>query len=136
VCQPLVRRREARLGFDAIKDRDTLNRLLGDGRLFAVPDIEELASAVRPARDLGDRPVRAKIRGAPIVERLEAGIAIGLQEAAEAGEMPRRVLATAIRTVEVRICGEIKESYIAEERRNRISKALGATRGSEVTLGM
>jgi hypothetical protein len=84
-------RRKARLGFDGVEGCDTLDRFLGDWRLLAIPDVEELVPAVRPACDLGDRPVRAEICGAPIVGRLEAGIAIGLQEAAEAGEVPCRM---------------------------------------------
>jgi hypothetical protein len=41
------------------------------------------------------------ICGTPIVERLKAGIAIGLQEAGEFREMACRMLAAAIRAVEV-----------------------------------
>ena len=32
------------------------------------------------------------------------------------------------------ICGEIKELHFAQERRIRIAKGLGTTRGREVTL--
>jgi len=69
--QPLAWRREARLGLDGIESGDALDRLPGNRRLLAVPDIEELAPAVRPARDLGDRPVGAKaaIGGALIMGR-------------------------------------------------------------------
>ena len=101
--QPLAWRREACLGLDGVESGDTLDRLLGNRRFLAVPDIEELASAMRPARDLGDRPVGAAVAfgGALIIQRLEPGIAIRLQEATEVRQVPRRMFAAAIGAVEV-----------------------------------
>src|SRR5512132_2735751 len=61
-------------------------------------DVVELAPDVRPARDLdggGRLPLLRR------VEIVEPGIAVGLQQAAEAGEVRPRMLALAIRAVAV-----------------------------------
>src|SRR5206468_9563978 len=66
-------------------------------RLLVVPDIEELAPAMRPACDLGD----ARVRSRAIIECLEPGVGVSVQEAIEAGQMSRRMFAAAIGTVKV-----------------------------------
>ena len=54
------------------------------GGFAQVGQLEELAPAMAPARRLGDRPRLALA----VVEIVEPGIGIGLQDAGIAGEMP------------------------------------------------
>jgi hypothetical protein len=52
---------------------------------------------MRPARDLDQRRRAARVG---FIEAVEAGIAVGVQEAATAGEQSPRMLALAVRRVE------------------------------------
>ena len=75
-----------------------LQGLARDRRLVGGMDVKEVAPRMRPAGDLGhDR--RLPLGG--LVERPEAGIAIGLQEALEAGQMRARMLAFAVGRVAI-----------------------------------
>ena len=69
-----------------------------DRRIARDMDVVELAPHMRPAGDLGHG------RGLPVrglIERPETGIAVGLQEAVEAGQVRARMLALAIGRVAI-----------------------------------
>src|SRR5277367_1167362 len=63
-----------------------------------LPLVEEPAAAMCPTRYFGDRTRRSPLR---TIQRLEPGIAVGLQEPAECGHVRSWMLATAVGTVEV-----------------------------------
>src|SRR5690606_7231249 len=73
---------------DGIEAGDAPDCLLGDRRCLSAMDVDELAAHVGHAGDLAD--------GAGAVEVVEAGIAVGMHEAARAGEMVLRVLSLAV----------------------------------------
>ena len=85
---PPVRRRAPGLLLDGIEPGDAPDGLLGDGRALGAMHVDELAADMGHAGDLAD--------GAGAVEFLEAGVAIGMHPAAEAGEVVLRVLALAV----------------------------------------
>ena len=87
-CLPsLVRRPAANLGFDAVQCADAVERLLGDRRCRGLMHVEELAPDVRPAGDLDHVAVE---------QGIEAGIAVGMQEALEGLQVRLRVLTLAV----------------------------------------
>ena len=77
-------RKTVDLTLDGEQDIDTLDRLGCDRRLAEPREIEELASAVRPARGLDDRTFLA----IGMVELAEPGVGVGL-----VGRVPRATLA-------------------------------------------
>ena len=88
------------LGLDLEQPGDPLQRLLGDRRAGCGMHVEQLSAAVGPTRDLGQaRSIAAHRIG--LVETVEAGIAVGVQEAMAAYEQRACMLAFAIRRVEV-----------------------------------
>ena len=76
-------------GLDRIKARDPPDRRLGNGRALRLVYVDELAPDMRHAGDFGDL--------ARTEQRLEAGIAIGMQEAAIALQMGGGVDALPVR---------------------------------------
>src|SRR5258708_13736719 len=96
--QTLDDRGGLRLRLDHIERRDPIERRLGDRRLRRFPHVEELASAMRPARYFGDWP---RLGAGGIVERLKTGISVGLEKAGEPRQMSRRVLAAPIGAEEI-----------------------------------
>src|SRR4051794_18507663 len=98
VFNPLGGRGEPGLVLDDIDCGDTVERLLGDRRFCLLPHVEYLAPAMRPAGNFDDR---AWLGAGGVVHRLEAAIAVGLEEAGEAGHVRRRALAAAVGVVEV-----------------------------------
>jgi hypothetical protein len=85
-------------GFDLEQRGDPLQRFLGDGRAGRGVHVEQLSAAVRPACDLDER---RRATDSELVEAVEAGISIGVQEAATTLEQRARVRALAVRRVEV-----------------------------------
>ena len=88
-----VGRQAARLVLDRVEGGDPQKRLVGKRCAVPLVDVEELAPDMRPAGDLADR--------AGPVELAEAGIAVGLQDAAEAAKMALRMDALAVGAVAV-----------------------------------
>src|SRR5258708_3824722 len=75
---------------------DAANRLDRQWRLPQIGQHKELAPAVGPARRFGD-PAGSALG---VVEIIEAGIGVGLQDTDPAREMPARMLATPVTRVE------------------------------------
>ena len=110
--EPFERRLAVDLSFD-VEDRiDALHRLerhrRDDGKLAAclggdVGEHEERASCMRPAGGLSDRPSLA----ARLVQSVETGVAVGLQDAAIAVQVTLDVLAGAVARVEEHCRGRI-----------------------------
>jgi hypothetical protein len=78
---------------DLVERRDALQRGGGKRRAGGGVEVEELAPHMRPARHLAHSVLP--------IELVEPGIAVGLQDAVEAGEMAQRVLGAAVRAVAV-----------------------------------
>jgi hypothetical protein len=87
------------LGFDLEQPRHLLQRLLGDRRTGGGVDLEQLSPAVRPACDLDQPSVAAARVG--LIEAVEAGVAVGVQETMAAFEQRPRMLALAVGRVEI-----------------------------------
>lgn len=68
------------LCFDLIELADAFQQISGKRRRLGGVDVEYLAPEMRPAGDLGDT--------VGVVELVVSRIAIGLQVAAEAGQLP------------------------------------------------
>jgi hypothetical protein len=77
---------------DIEQSADAVKRLLGQWRSGEV-HVMEFAPHMRPAKYLGDIGGRT---AAGLVQRAEAGEAVGVQEAAEPGQVPARMLAFAV----------------------------------------
>jgi hypothetical protein len=91
-------RRQATGGvLDTVERADLLQRLAGKRRAVGLVEIEELAPDMSPAGDFADP--------AGLVQFAEAGIAVGLQDAAEAAEMALRTDALAVGAVAVEYRG-------------------------------
>jgi len=84
----LVRRAAADFLFDGVEFADARERLLGDLRFPRDADVEELPSRVRPAGGFENEAL--------LVEFVEAGIAVRLQNALEGFEMGLAMLALAV----------------------------------------
>src|ERR1700687_3327561 len=93
--QALLWRLAAKLRLDGEQFGDPLQRRLGDRRLGGGMHLVELASGMRPAGDL-DQRCRAAWR-IGLAQPVEAGVAVGMQEAATAGEQRPGMLALAVR---------------------------------------
>jgi hypothetical protein len=85
---PIVRRMTTPVLLDGVEPGDALDGLLGDDRALRLEDVDELAPNVGQAGDLA--------HAARPIEFVEAGIAVGMDPALVAGQMPRRVLALAV----------------------------------------
>ena len=97
----LLRQAAADLLFDAIERTDPAQRLLGDRRLGGLEDLKMLAPRVRPACGFQQR-----VAGS-VVQAVESGVAIGLQNAAEILQVLTRMFTLAIRRVAQQHCGWI-----------------------------
>src|SRR5437660_3830670 len=75
---------------------DAANRLDRQWRLPQIGQHKELAPAMRPARRFDD-PAGSSLG---VVEVIEAGIGVGLQDSGPAREMPARMLAAAVARIE------------------------------------
>jgi hypothetical protein len=95
---PHLRRQAIGGTLDVEQLSDAIERFFGERRSGEV-DVMEFASHMRPTKHLGDGGGLAAIG---LVKRAEAGITIGMQEAAESGQVPVRVLASAIGRVAVK----------------------------------
>ena len=69
---------------DLVECRDAPQRDGGERRAGGDVEVEELAPDMRPARHLDHRVLP--------IELVEAGIAVGLEDAVEAGEMAQRMI--------------------------------------------
>src|SRR5208283_3048801 len=98
VFNPLGDRRKPGFVLDGIDRGDSIERLLGDRRLRRFPHVEYFSSAMSPAGNFRDR---AWLAAGGSVQRLETGVAIGLEKTGECGHVGRRMLATTIRAVEI-----------------------------------
>jgi hypothetical protein len=87
------------LAFDGEDGGDLLQRLTGDGRLGLDVFVEELAPRVGPARDRFQP--RAAALGVRLIELVEAGVGVGVQEAARRRQQGLGVLALPVRRVAV-----------------------------------
>ena len=95
-CQPVAGREAVNRALDREELVDAADRRDRKWRLAQIGQLEELASAMAPARRLGDRPGFAPA----VIQIAEPGIGIGLQDAGIAGEMPGGMLAGAIARAE------------------------------------
>ena len=100
---PLLGCRAVDLGLDRKDLVNAAHRLDGARRLVQIGQLEEFASAVRPAGCLGDRPRTAL----GLAQFAKPGIGVGLQDPGPAGEMPARMLTAAV-------------ARVAEQRRRRV----------------
>lgn len=85
---------------DIEQTADAVERLLGQRRSGEV-DVVEFAPHVRPTENLSNVRGLAAIG---LVKRPKAGIAVGVQEAAELCQVPARMLALAIGRIAVDHC--------------------------------
>lgn len=90
---PRRRALAADLALEGIQLPDAPDGLGGKRRAVGHVDVVELAPHVRPAGRLHDPAI--------LVERTEAGIAVGLQDATEGGQMRARMLALAVGRVAI-----------------------------------
>lgn len=90
-CAPYGRRQAADLGFDVVEQLDARERLGRDWCVAADINLVELPSQVAPAIGERHRTARPCRRG----QLLVGGVAVDLQDAAEAVEQPRCMLAAA-----------------------------------------
>src|SRR5690606_32846951 len=87
-CLPLIRWSPTDLALYVVERADPVQGLLRDGRSRCLVDVVELASNVSPTGGLHD--------SSGLVESIEAGVAIGLQDAAEALQVLGRMRRLAI----------------------------------------
>src|SRR5258707_9497263 len=87
-------RAAAQAVLDLVERADALQRDGSERRVGGGVEVEELAPHMCPARHLDHR--------VPPVELVEPGIAVSLQDPAEAREMAQRMLGAAIRAVAVK----------------------------------
>ena len=80
-------------GLDVVERADPLQRIPRDGAVRRLPDVMEVSPQVGPARRLADP--RHTV-GAGLVELLEAGIGVGLEDAVEVGQVRTGVLALVV----------------------------------------
>src|SRR6202008_4713172 len=93
-----VRGQAVDLALDLEEPADVLERLGGDRRLGGQVNLVDLAPDMGPAGDLGHG---RRLPALALIERPEACIAIGLEEAAEPRQMGARMLPLAIGRVAV-----------------------------------